>query len=72
MTAQAVIVLVGVALAAWGHLIVHERRTAASVWRWLDDRFPVALRSETHLAGPTLLLVGALTAVMGMTGAARV
>jgi hypothetical protein len=68
MSSQAAIVLVGVALAAWGHLILHERRLPADAWRWLDDRFPVALRSETHLAGPTLLLLGALTAVMGMVG----
>lgn len=60
MGQQYSIMLAGLALAAFGHLLVHNVRPAAAVWTWLDGRFPPSLRSAPSLAGPALLALGAV------------
>lgn len=60
MPLQYVVMLAGLALAACGHLLVHEVRTAAGVWNWLDGRFPPSWRSAPPLAGRLLLALGAV------------
>ena len=60
--------MVGLLLAGWGHLLVHDLLGAGEVWVRLDSRFPPAWRSEPGNAGGLLLLVGALCALVPLYG----
>ncbi|HEX3689579.1 MAG TPA: hypothetical protein VHV28_07780 [Solirubrobacteraceae bacterium] len=60
MTSRELIILAGLALAAWGHLLVHELLGMGTVWVRIDGRFPQAWRSSPTFAGACLLVVGAV------------
>ncbi len=60
------LLVVGVALAGWGHLLVHDLLGSTGAWTRLDARFPPAWRSSPALAGAFLLAVGSLCALMSI------
>jgi hypothetical protein len=68
MTSRELIILSGLALAAWGHLLVHELWGAHTVWVRLDARFPAASRSHPRLAGACLLVLGAIGVLIPALG----
>jgi hypothetical protein len=68
MTSRELIILTGLALAAWGHLLVHELFGMAAAWVRLDGRFPPAWRSSPRLAGACLLAFGALCVLVPALG----
>jgi hypothetical protein len=68
MHSRELIVLAGIALAAYGHLLLHEMWGAVTVWARMDDRFPPAWRSSPPLAGGALLVLGALFVLVPVLG----
>jgi hypothetical protein len=68
MTSRELIVLVGLALAAWGHLLVHELLGMDAAWVRVDSRFPAAWRSSPSFAGACLLVVGAVCVLIPALG----
>jgi hypothetical protein len=68
MTSRELIILCGLALAAWGHLLVHELFGVDIVWVRMDARFPEAWRSHPRFAGACLLVLGALGVLVPALG----
>lgn len=68
MSTQIFVILFGLALAAWGHLLLHRLFGAHTAWAWLDNLFPAAWRTPPSLAGGTLLVVGACLVVGPVLG----
>jgi hypothetical protein len=68
MTSRELIILAGLALAAWGHLLVHELFGVATAWIRIDGRFPAGWRSSPAFAGACLLVFGALCVVIPALG----
>jgi hypothetical protein len=68
MTSRELIILTGLALAAWGHLLLHELFGVATAWVRIDDRFPPAWRSSPAFAGVCLLVVGAVGVLIPALG----
>jgi hypothetical protein len=68
MTSRELIILVGLAFAAWGHLLVHESLGAPSAWAWIDSRFPEAWRTSPPFAGACLLVLGAVGVLIPALG----
>jgi hypothetical protein len=68
MIQQAAVILTGLALAAWGHLLVHDLFGAARAWTRVDERFPLALQSAPAFAGRTLLVLGAVLVLVPIIG----
>jgi hypothetical protein len=68
MPLQDLVILVSLALAACGHLLLHDVPRAAAAWNWLDGHFPTTWRSAPPVAGAILLVcggVGVLAPVLG-------
>lgn len=59
MINQTFVILIGLALAAWGHLLVHDVLGAARAWSRVDALFPPMWRSSPSFAGVALLVLGA-------------
>ncbi|MGZ4178051.1 MAG: hypothetical protein ACXVR1_17780 [Solirubrobacteraceae bacterium] len=68
MTSRELIICAGLALAAWGHLLVHELCGVDTAWVRMDARFPPAWRSSPGFAGACLLGLGALFVVVPALG----
>jgi hypothetical protein len=68
MTSRELIILTGLALAAWGHLLVHELFGVAAAWVRIDSRFPAEWRSSPRCAGVCLLAVGVLCVLIPALG----
>jgi hypothetical protein len=68
MTSRELIILAGLALAACGHLLVHELLGVASAWVRIDARFPAASRSSPVFAGACLLVLGAVFVLVPALG----
>lgn len=68
MISRELIILCGLAVAAWGHLLVHELWGVDAVWVRLDARFPPAWRSHPRFAGACLLVLGALCVLVPALG----
>lgn len=68
MTTQELIICVGLALAAWGHLLLHGLFGMATVWVRVDARFPPAWRSSPGFAGACLLALGTLGVLIPALG----
>jgi len=68
MPLQDVVITASLALAACGHLLVHEVPAAAVVWNWLDGHFPAAWRSAPPVAGLLLLVLGSVGVVVPVLG----
>jgi hypothetical protein len=60
------LILCGLALAGWGHLLLGERRIASAIWRSLDDLFPSTWRTPESVAGVGLLAMGAFGVLAAM------
>lgn len=68
MVSQTIVILVGLGLAAWGHVLVHDLPRAAEAWSRVDNLFPRALRSTPSFAGRVLLMMGAMLVLMAVLG----
>ena len=68
MTSRELIILAGLALAAWGHLLMHELFGMATAWVRIDSRFPAGWRSSPAFAGPCLLALGAVCVLIPALG----
>jgi hypothetical protein len=63
------VIVFGLCLAGWGHLLLGERRFAIVAWRRLDDLFPIAWRSSEPVAGGCLLAMGGFCVLAAIAGA---
>lgn len=68
MISQMLVIAVGLGLAAWGHLLVHDLLGSAAAWTRVDDMFPPVLRSSPSFAGRVLLILGALLVLIPVLG----
>jgi hypothetical protein len=66
--AQIFVIVAGLGLAGWGHLLVHDVLGAADAWCRADERFPPHMRSTPAFAGRTLLTIGALLVLVPILG----
>jgi hypothetical protein len=66
MISQTFVIGVGLGLAGWGHLLVHDLLGAGEAWTRVDDLFPPVLRSSPPIAGRVLLLMGALLVLIAV------
>jgi len=60
MINQTLVMLLGLGLAGWGHLLVHDLFGAAEAWLRADALFPAPVQTTPSFAGGVLLLMGAL------------
>lgn len=60
MINQTLVIVTGLALAAGGHVLVHNFLGAATAWVRADQQFPAVMRSSPNFAGTVLLLLGAV------------
>jgi hypothetical protein len=65
---RTLVIVTGLALAAWGHLLVHDLLGAAGAWVRADERFPPNMRSSPAFAGRLLLVMGALLVLVPIFG----
>ena len=68
MINQALVILTGLGLAAWGHLLIHDLLGTADAWSRVDELFPSGLRSSPGFAGRTLLAIGAILVLAAILG----
>lgn len=68
MIQQTVVIVIGLGLAAWGHLLLHDLLGAANAWIRADERFPAAMRTPPGFAGSALLGMGALLVSIAVIG----
>lgn len=68
MVNQTFIIMTGLVLAAWGHVLVHDLLGAAGIWTRADERFPVTLRSTPSFAGRAMLVTGSLLVLVPILG----
>jgi len=68
MFRQTLVIVIGLGLAGWGHLLVHNLLGAADAWSRVDDLFPPVLRSSPSFAGRLLLVMGALLVLVPVLG----
>ena len=58
--------LLGLALSAWGHVLLGDRPRAVLLWERLDALFSPGLRTPAPAAGVVLLATGASLVLVGM------
>lgn len=68
MLDQAFVIAIGLGLAGWGHLLVHDLLGASGAWSRVDELFPAVLRSSPGFAGRLLLLLGSLLVLVPVFG----
>ena len=68
MLNQTLVIVTGLALAAGGHMLVHNFLGAAGAWVRADQRFPAAMRSSPSFAGTVLLLLGTVLVLVPVCG----
>lgn len=68
MLNQTFVIVTGLALAAGGHMLVHDLLGAAGAWVRVDQRFPAVMRSSPAFAGTLLLLIGAVLVLVPVSG----
>lgn len=68
MINQMLVMLVGLGLGAWGHLLIHDLFGAADAWDRADANFPTALRTAPSSAGWMLLGMGSLLVLVSALG----
>jgi hypothetical protein len=68
MNNQTLVIVTGLALAAWGHVLVHDLLGAARAWIRLDQQFPEIMRSSPTFAGAALMLIGSVLVLVPMFG----
>ena len=65
---QTLVIVTGIALAAGGHMLLHNFLGAAGAWVRADQQFPMAMRSSPTLAGSLLLVLGAVLVLVPVCG----
>jgi hypothetical protein len=68
MINQTLVIAIGIGLAGWGHLLVHDLLGAANAWTRADEMFPPVLRSSPAFAGRLLLTLGAVLVLIPVLG----
>ena len=68
MTDPTLVIVTGLALAAWGHLLIHDLLGAARAWTRADERFPAILRSSPSFAGRAMLVMGTVLVLVPILG----
>jgi hypothetical protein len=68
MINQTLVIVTGLALAAGGHMLVHNVLGAAGAWLRADQQFPEVMRSSPAFAGTALLLLGAVLVLVPVCG----
>ena len=68
MVSQTLVIVIGLGLAAWGHMLVHDVLGAATAWTRVDELFPPVLRSTPSFAGALLLVMGAMLILVPLLG----
>jgi hypothetical protein len=68
MISQTLVMLIGLGLAGWGHLLVHDLLGAADAWSRADALFPATLRTSPSFAGGVLLLMGGMLVLVPALG----
>jgi hypothetical protein len=68
MINQTFVIVTGLALAAGGHLLVHDLLGAAGAWVRADQHFPTVMRSSPTFAGTVLLLLGVVLVLVPVCG----
>jgi hypothetical protein len=68
MISRELIICIGLVVAAWGHLLMHDLLGVATAWVRIDARFPPAWRSAPEFAGACLLSLGALCVLVPALG----
>lgn len=68
MTNQTLVIVAGLALAAAGHVLLHNVLGAAGAWVRADQQFPEVMRSSPTFAGTLLLLIGAVLVLVPVCG----
>lgn len=69
MLEQIFLIAMGLGLAGWGHLLVHDLLGAAGAWARVEELFPDVLRSTPAFAGALLLSLGAMLVLVPVLGA---
>jgi hypothetical protein len=65
---QTLVILSGLVVAGWGHLLVHDLLGACTVWSRLDGRFPPSMQSTPWFAGRAILIMGAVLVLAPILG----
>jgi hypothetical protein len=68
MISRELTICIGLVVAAWGHLLMHDLFGVAAAWVRMDARFPPAWRSAPGIAGACLLGLGALCVLVPALG----
>lgn len=68
MINPALVILTGLGLAAWGHLLIHDLLGAADAWTRVDGLFPAGLQTSPVFAGRALLTIGATLVLVPILG----
>lgn len=68
MINSTLLILTGLGVAAWGHLLVHDLLGAGEAWSRADELFPPVLRSSPSFAGVVLLILGAILVLVPVAG----
>ena len=68
MVDRTLVIMTGLALAAWGHLLVHDLLGAAEAWVRADERFPPSWRSSPTFAGRAMLAMGTVLVLVPVFG----
>ncbi|HLY47653.1 MAG TPA: hypothetical protein VKR21_00520 [Solirubrobacteraceae bacterium] len=62
------VMLLGLGVAGWGHLLLHDLFGACDAWARADSRFPDTLQTTPSFAGGVLLVMGAMLVFVGAAG----
>jgi hypothetical protein len=65
---QTLVIVLGLLLAAAGHVLLHDWRGAVAIYEELDERVPAILRTPAEVAGPLLLACGAACVAAPLLG----
>lgn len=68
MITQMLVMLLGLGLAGWGHLLVHDLFGSGAAWSRADSVFPELLQTTPAFAGIVLLVMGAMLVVVPAVG----
>ena len=68
MIYQTFVIAIGLAVAAWGHLVLNDLLGAASGWTRLDSHFPATTQTTPDFAGHALVIMGGLLVLAPILG----
>lgn len=68
MINQTIVIVTGLAVAAAGHMLVHNLLGAGGAWVRADQQFPAMMRSSPTFAGTFLLALGAVVVLVSVCG----